>query len=1460
MKTLRHTLTTVGLALTTLLTPALTTGCQDDPLFSAPGYDGEGTATKAEPITNPGGLQKQGEYWVATRRVPLVGVGRMVDDIPSNLVELFSDLTDNNLEEMFDTNLGNHTTLNSNFGDVKIGASDGICVKDLYHTYAGGQPVGFVLKFSDPSVLELDVLQSLWIATSLDGDPENDEDWEVIGATQDTELLNLSLLSPQNSGVQTIQVTPTRPFNKIKLGIGGIGVSVLSSLEIYYAFVGENPEVRITTDNFKNPTGKADGTWFLVFPARQSDVDEMFDPSCTGETDGPTYTTIAVAPTVEVDLNGESIPAGSEIGFRTHSGKLLDVSLGGTLLTFNYAENGGQDEQEVDGTGIGLSVLGGGYSTLSAIPNKELPVTKFKCRFGGLNVSLGGATVNYAYYRLPVKTDPSTYYAIPRQARAVTDSYRLPAPTKGTVSYSVISAPTTVSINQITEGTASYYALQGMTEEGTYRIHALYTDTESQEQIAYDIDIVREKEEIPTCHTPITVANYPNALTTTTETSGCLLCIAGGGIDNEHTAANLTDENTYNYAGYTGGIQLANNAGIVAVDAGEEIPAGKKRVGFVMQTTDELLNLGALQFYRIRLLDKDRKEVYNGVTGENSTVGLGLLNGSDGNKIRYSIQTNVAFRYIELYSSGVLTLDLSALHIFYAFWEDYTDNECQEELKGFVPGEAGSILMSASQNNASIWYEETGNPNIATAFNFMTHLSHIVDDNRETSAVIGGTEIIGNTTIGFRFDPLKTGQSVGLLLRSIDGLANASVLTKNQPTIQVYKYANDGGTGENATEVTKLKDDYYGQSGTDNFGLVGLNLIAFGDYAMMEVTPLEDGVDGMILTMNEGVASLLTTYQICGLYYRPDPLGKEPPVENPNGITLTVEPDHICVNNEFTVGAQTMNTSALQQTYYLKCLSGDGKSVGFEVKIEEGKVVRTDGTPFTLSDAGIYSLLLYNSQEEAENESELIAQNAPYLTVHPLSTTWTGVQNHDWNNWSNWTDGSPWTCTNVTIPGGLGDNYPILNADDYNVCANLYINAGGQLVNSFYLDEYDYAWVDVSLPQADRYYMRTAPLRETVSGDWFINTEKNTNWTDFTILDVNTYPEQRTNPTVYQRLWSQNAPVKVPGQNNATIAPDETHWTPPYNSVAQEYTLGMGFSLKVDNGTDNTFRFPKTHTEYSYFDLAGKPTNIKESLTRENSLIGHFIYEEEGTGWKNGTVTVPTGTTDGTAHLVGNPFLAHVNLRQFMTVNGISEVKVFDGAANNSLILVDGNLLSSNGSNLQYIQPLEAFFVMNYTKDDVTYNAEMLSPGDGTAATRSAAPSRPGTALRLAATRDGHTAHALLRVSPGASADVVPGEDTQLLVEGEARPAVAVYTVAGGRALDIQQVPEGPAAIPLGFYLPDGGKADIRLTLDFTDPQWTDWFLVDQRTGQRQRITHTTITLHGVESGSGQYALMKNEE
>ena len=197
-----------------------------------------------------------------------------------------------------------------------------------------------------------------------------------------------------------------------------------------------------------------------------------------------------------------------------------------------------------------------------------------------------------------------------------------------------------------------------------------------------------------------------------------------------------------------------------------------------------------------------------------------------------------------------------------------------------------------------------------------------------------------------------------------------------------------------------------------------------------------------------------------------------------------------------------------------------------------------------------------------------------------------------------------------------------------------------------------------------------------------------------------------------------------------------------------------------------------------------------------------------------------------------------------------------------TLVLADGQLLSSTGNAVTTLKPYEAFFVAYgdnaANKGTLAFNANMLGQGENPVYTRSAGSSAlPKATLRLHATLNGQTAHALLRISASASAAALPGEDTKLLVEGEARPAVAIYTVADGRALDIQQVPQGVDRSPLGFYLPDGGEADIRFRADFTDPQWHDWWLQDLRTGQRQRLTTATLTLKGVRNGSGQYVLVR---
>ena len=1473
MKTLRHTLTTVGLALTTLLTPALTTGCQDDPLFSAPGYDGEGTATKAE-LENPGPLQRNGSgRWVASRQVPLVGVGRIADDIGNSLVKLFDFNSSNghSLDCMFDDDLNNYAELKGSLldGDVLAGAA--VSVKDIYHTYEANQKVGFVIQPGSNGVIDIDVLETFFIETYLDGKLQQ----SLGGKDQSTSLLNIDLFTPANSEKQTIAAEATMPFDEIRLCIGGVNVNVLSGMRIYYAFVGENEEHVITKGEYSNATIKKTGNWGV---AGWFDNSEKF---WDADDAGPTYGVGHSNPGLILDLGSGTIPAGSEVGFKLTTGGVLNLDLfSNTEFAYTYKDGTKKTITIKDGIGIGL--LGGGGQTISAIPEdktKDIIGMEIKINIITLPVLgtlLNGGSISYSYYRDPAEIDPSYYFGIGNDTIS-TNSYRLPKPEYGSVAYDFLGcnagegAEAAVASEKDSDGNdTGYQMLYGMSGDGNYYMKATYTapnnpDGTPGEQIEYFFTIRRETRDMPTsCHTPITKGTYENA-STYPGNDGCLLCIGTGNTDVEegHGSENVVDANTNNYAGTVGAIQVASNMNIVNVDAGEEIGInGEMRVGFVLQNVNQFLNLNALRFFTIKVKGEDDEIIAEGTPHENEGVGLGLL-GSSGDKIRYSIKVDKPFQSVELYHAGLLDVDLSVLRVYYAFWEDASDESCTEIVSSGIPGDACISMISAQQNHADIDYAATGGDGIANALNPISYenLGKAIDANRNTAARIPtGINVGGEITLGIKFDDLDANQAIGIIVRKPTGVLGIDALSKGT-TIQAF-----------------YDDDAVSQNEGAGFQTAGVKLFGSGDRYALEITPTQK-FNRIKISFAEGLIQGLDDFLFYGVYYRPDSDGDGIPdcSENPNeeesdGLNLSLQTTDVCEGDPIVINAVAGVGKPNQEDFYLRfLLSRDSnpsatKEVIIPVLFDKDKqqlVAKDPNVPLILNQYGIYSGALYKSNTDFSDENKVNKASTLLLTVHNEATTWTGnIGDYRWNSWDNWTHGSPWTCTNVTIPGGLGDNYPFLLEDEYNACANLYIEDGGQLVNSFYLDEYDYVWVDIAL-ESGRYYMLTSPLTDMVSGDWFFNTEKDNNWTAFTQLDNQSYPEKRINPTIYQRLWSTNAPVKVPEGygSSQTVAPDETHWTPPYNSVAQKYGLGMGFSLMADKATGQnyTFRFPKTHTEYNYFNLAGDPSGQSETITRNK--VGHFAYED---AYGNGTVTVPVSQpdTDVNACLVGNPFVAHVDLEDFMQENGISEVKVFDGTSNtnNSLILVDGELVSSNNASLTNIKPMEAFFVMNYTGKSVKFTDGMLNAGSSEAFTRSAAPSRPGTALRLAATRDGHTAHALLRVSPGASADVVPGEDTQLLVEGEACPAVAVYTVAGGRALDIQQVPEGPAAIPLGFYLPDGGKADIRLTLDFTDPQWTDWFLVDQRTGQRQRITHTTITLHGVESGSGQYALMRNEE
>ncbi len=69
--------------------------------------------------------------------------------------------------------------------------------------------------------------------------------------------------------------------------------------------------------------------------------------------------------------------------------------------------------------------------------------------------------------------------------------------------------------------------------------------------------------------------------------------------------------------------------------------------------------------------------------------------------------------------------------------------------------------------------------------------------------------------------------------------------------------------------------------------------------------------------------------------------------------------------------------------------------------------------------------------------------NMVVTPVIPMGAVWTGLANNgDWFTAGNWDTGVPGAITNVTIPGGLGANYP----ENAGVCNNLLMENGASLM------------------------------------------------------------------------------------------------------------------------------------------------------------------------------------------------------------------------------------------------------------------------------------------------------------------------------------------------------------------------------------------------------------------------------
>lgn len=1424
------------------------TACQDESFTAAPSANDQIlSATRSTSVASALEQTPEG-YWEAHKCVPLVGKGRVIDNFSNGLVQV-AGASGGGLGKMLDTDLENPADFGGGLVNAELLADQLVSVRDMDRVYAGGQKAGFVCQLNDSKLLTLDVLKNFWLKTYLNGKLQETQEGSAEGS-----LLGLDLVSFSTGNIPQITIAAQfeKPFDEIKLGMAGVNADLISVFSIYYAFVGENEEkaVYIGSPHFSEKAPEIHkGVDWTNAAFLNSNLNKLLDADLSNGFVTDLLSELFSAVYITINMN-KTVPAGSEIGFYMSSGSLLDIGLFSGVKLTTFDEKGEQMEEATTMSVANVKLASGGMRKVSMVTT--MPCSQVKINLVGVNIKLGVTTIHYAYVKDPVKADPSSVFSL-KDVTITGNAYTLSAPKDGNTKWTIKSYPKHPTDPTKPQPQVVGNKITGMTVDGDYVISGTFTDN-SGNSIMQEMTITRKTGEAVSEACNQVIGTAFGATTYMPEGGGSLIT-----LENIEDVENLVDDDTDNYATYINGLSIAANTPIIGIKTTRPLnteEAGHKvNTGFVLRTSGGLLGLDLLKFFCIKLY-KDGVKVLDKPVDDSNVANVGLI-GNKGNKIRIGVTADVAFDQIELWTAGVLDLHLKTYQIYHAYWED-ADAGCASS----SPNEACIELLTPASHGAAINYEETKMGGLVGAGGSFNELGNLLDSDIESAALVtNGAQVAGTTTVAVKFDEIvdeKKSTQIGFILKQPTGLAGVDLL--GATVLKIYH----GGV-----EVGK----------TGEGGVLGLDLVGYAGRYFVETTAVTTAFDEVRISFSGGV-SALETLELSGVFVRrdsdgdgiPDCAEDEENIDEPSApiINASANPEDVCKPHSITIDVQGGEEGAI---YTLQCNDVvSGSQVEAKCTLQGKQLV----LPTEAMQAGDWYIGIYSPEGK-------IMYNGVHVALHALETTWrTDAANTDWHNWNNWTDGVPWGCTQVIIPSNCA-NYPVLREEDENHCSYIHFCAGAEVVHTQYLT-YDQAWVEMSL-SAGRYYMLSAPLKDMVTGDMFIpamSEGDHSTFNKFVALNAANCRESRFTPVVYQRLWSRDAQGQTV-DGSVTVTPDATNWTRPFNALAQSYTAGMGFSLKAGTkemgaGADEetagwgrlyTFRFPKIHGTYSYVTGSGAATGKQEKISRSNH-VGRFIYEDaEGNAPAYPYYVNVTNQHAGQTLLAGNPFMAHIDVRRFLAGNpAITSVKVDEGEEGTyrTYMLVDGQLTGGNG-NTAYIAPMQAFFVTvadKITGVRLTYTENMMVQKAGInlawRAPRRSARSLPAKSssswLRITAATDKASAECMVRLRPGASDGYRAGEDSRLLVDSEVTPALAVFTEADGRALDIQQV-SGRREIPLGFSLRE--PAEVILTIQAEAGTREGWTLADRQTGRSWALDGgaVQVDLGELATHAGRFFLVK---
>lgn len=376
-----------------------------------------------------------------------------------------------------------------------------------------------------------------------------------------------------------------------------------------------------------------------------------------------------------------------------------------------------------------------------------------------------------------------------------------------------------------------------------------------------------------------------------------------------------------------------------------------------------------------------------------------------------------------------------------------------------------------------------------------------------------------------------------------------------------------------------------------------------------------------------------------------------------------------------------------------------------------------------------------------------------------------------------------------------------------NICRDIHFELGAQMLHAEQL-LYNKAWTDVEVTPGQWTAVST-PLQGVVAGDWYAPTTGKQETEYFKDITFNKTDYSRLNPAVYQRSWSTEASIVENGGGTTPVS-FTTEWSSAYNDASVPYIAGGGFSIKgVTSKSSLLFRFPKADTNYGVSTGTLNRTNagkllVTDLLDRSNPL--NYAPKE------NVTVTL-TPSADGKYLMVGNPFMAPLDVQAFVESNSDVLAQKYWISSDLTTAAVTYNESNKTWSeNTSLIAPYSVFYVQiaeKATPDEkgnfkVKFTADMqkfetTSTGEGSQA----------VSLKITAEDAEGSSSAAVRYAASAS-NGFGMEDAQMIsgLTGNADNAPKVYTVAGNTAVSVNQLKDAQR-IPLGVTAADGSVVTL---------------------------------------------------